>query len=62
MRGKDEVDVTLRYPEEAQRDVETLLKLEIPVRAAGWCRLPVSRVWRRRRVPRPSGARMATVS
>lgn len=29
-RGKEEVDVTIRYPEKAQRDEETLMQLEIP--------------------------------
>jgi len=29
-RGKEEVDVTIRYPESAQRDTDTLMHLEIP--------------------------------
>ncbi len=29
-RGKKEIDVTIRYPIEAQRDIDTLMKLEIP--------------------------------
>ena len=29
-RGKEEVDVTIRYPEAAQRDSDTLMHLEIP--------------------------------
>jgi len=29
-RGKEEIDVTIRYPEQAQRDLDTLMKLEIP--------------------------------
>ncbi len=29
-RGKEEIDVTIRYPEQAQRNIETLMQLEIP--------------------------------
>ncbi|MDQ6981867.1 MAG: efflux RND transporter permease subunit [Mariprofundus sp.] len=29
-RGKEEIDVTIRYPDQAQRDLDTLMKLEIP--------------------------------
>ena len=34
-RGKEEIDVTIRYPEAAQRDINTLMKLEIPNKRGG---------------------------
>jgi len=34
-RGKKEIDVTIRYPIEAQRDINTLMKLEIPNNRGG---------------------------
>lgn len=34
-RGKEEVDVTIRYPEPVQHDLQTLLKLEIPNQRGG---------------------------
>jgi len=34
-RGKEEVDVTIRYPEAAQQDPNTLLQLEIPNQRGG---------------------------
>ncbi len=34
-RGKEEIDVTIRYPEQAQRDLGTLMKLEIPNKQGG---------------------------
>ncbi|MDQ7000377.1 MAG: efflux RND transporter permease subunit [Mariprofundus sp.] len=34
-RGKEEIDVTIRYPEEAQRDIHTLMNLEIPNKRGG---------------------------
>jgi len=34
-RGKEEIDVTIRYPEKAQRDINTLMKLEIPNKKGG---------------------------
>jgi len=34
-RGKEEIDVTIRYPEQAQRNIDTLMKLEIPNKSGG---------------------------
>jgi len=34
-RGKEEINVTLRYPERAQRDIKTLMQLEIPNKKGG---------------------------
>jgi len=34
-RGKEEIDVTIRYPEQAQRDIHTLMNLEIPNKRGG---------------------------
>jgi multidrug efflux pump subunit AcrB len=34
-RGKKEIDVTIRYPEKAQRDIKTLMQLEIPNKRGG---------------------------
>jgi len=34
-RGKEEVNVTIRYPEQAQRDINTLMQLEIPNKRGG---------------------------
>ncbi len=34
-RGKEEIDVTIRYPEKAQHDIKTLMKLEIPNKKGG---------------------------
>ncbi len=34
-RGKEEIDVTIRYPEQAQRDIHTLMNLEIPNKHGG---------------------------
>ncbi len=41
-RGREEVDVTIRFPEDAQRDRETLLKLEVPNRMGGL--VPLGRI------------------
>lgn len=41
-QGKDEVDVTVRYPEKAQHDINTLMELEIPNMRGGL--IPLSRV------------------
>jgi len=41
-RGKEEVDVTIRYPEAAQQDPNTLLQLEIPNQRGGL--VPLSRI------------------
>jgi len=41
-RGKEEIDVTIRYPEKAQRDLNTLMQLEIPNLKGGL--IPLSRV------------------
>jgi len=41
-RGKEEIDVTIRYPEQAQRDIDTLMKLEIPNNRGGL--LPLFRI------------------
>jgi len=43
-RGKEEVDVTIRYPEAAQHDLQSLLRLEIPNRRGGL--IPLARVAR----------------
>ncbi|MFQ5344826.1 MAG: efflux RND transporter permease subunit [Mariprofundus sp.] len=34
-RGKEEIDVTIRYPEQAQHDLKTLMNLEIPNKHGG---------------------------
>ncbi len=34
-RGKEEIDVTIRYPEQAQHDLDTLMHLEIPNKRGG---------------------------
>jgi len=34
-RGKEEINVTIRYPEQAQRDIHTLMNLEIPNKSGG---------------------------
>ena len=34
-RGKEEIDVSIRYPEKAQRDINTLMQLEIPNKKGG---------------------------
>ena len=41
-RGKEEVDITIRYPESAQRDINTLMNLEIPNRRGGL--IPLHRI------------------
>lgn len=41
-RGKEEIDVTIRYPEEAQHDINTLMKLEIPNQRGGL--IPLHRI------------------
>ncbi|NWF36210.1 efflux RND transporter permease subunit [Mariprofundus sp. KV] len=41
-RGKEEIDVTIRYPEQAQRDINTLMKLEIPNQRGGL--IPLHRI------------------
>jgi len=41
-RGKEEINVTIRYPEQAQRDIDTLMKLEIPNNRGGL--LPLFRI------------------
>jgi len=43
-RGKEEVDVTLRYPESAHRDIKTLMSLAIPNKSGGM--VPLSRIAR----------------
>jgi len=40
--GKEETDITIRYPEEAQRDINTLMQLEIPNQRNGL--IPLFRV------------------
>ncbi|PCI45596.1 MAG: hypothetical protein COB41_01175 [Proteobacteria bacterium] len=40
--GKEEIDVTIRYPESAQRDIKTLMQLEIPNQRNGL--IPLFRV------------------
>ncbi len=40
--GKEETDVTIRYPEDAQRDIKTLMQLEIPNQRNGL--IPLSRI------------------
>ena len=34
-RGKEEIDVTIRYPDRAQHDINTLMNLEIPNKTGG---------------------------
>jgi len=41
-RGKEEVNVTIRYPEQAQRDIHTLMQLEIPNKRGGL--VPLNRI------------------
>ncbi|MFQ5469079.1 MAG: efflux RND transporter permease subunit [Gammaproteobacteria bacterium] len=41
-RGKEEIDVTIRYPEEAQQDINTLMNIEIPNRRGGL--VPMNRI------------------
>ena len=41
-RGKEEIDVTIRYPESAQHDVSTLMQLEIPNKKGGL--IPLHRI------------------
>jgi len=41
-RGKEEVDVTIRYPEQAQHDIKTLMQLEIPNMRGGL--IPLGRI------------------
>lgn len=41
-RGKEEVDVTIRYPESAQHDYDTLMQLEIPNARGGL--VPLGRI------------------
>jgi len=41
-RGKEEIDVTIRYPEAAQRDIKTLMQLEIPNKKGGL--VPLSKI------------------
>ncbi len=41
-RGKEEVDVTIRYPEQAQHDINTLMQLEIPNMRGGL--IPLGRI------------------
>ncbi len=66
MRGKDEVDVTIRYPEDAQRDMQALLKLEIPGARGGL--VPLGRIVHLEETPgttairRKNGERIVTVS
>ena len=41
-RGKEEIDVSIRYPEKAQRDIKTLMQLEIPNKRGGL--VPLSKI------------------
>ncbi len=41
-RGKEEIDVTIRYPESAQHDINTLMQLEIPNKKGGL--IPLHRI------------------
>ena len=43
-RGKEEIDVTIRYPEEAQNNIKTLMQLEIPNKKGGL--VPLSKIAR----------------
>ena len=43
-RGKEEIDVSIRYPEKAQHDIDTLMHLEIPNRNGGL--VPLHRIAR----------------
>ncbi len=54
-RGKEEVDVTVRYPEQAQRDIDTLMQLEIPNRRGGL--VPLFRIAHIERQPGTSSIR-----
>lgn len=66
IRGKDEVDVTIRYPEAAQRDAQTLMNLQIPGARGGL--VPLHRIARLVESPgttairRKDGDRVVTVS
>jgi len=48
-RGKEEVDVTIRYAEAARHDIATLMNLEIPNRTGGL--VPLSRIARLQELP-----------
>lgn len=41
-RGKEEIDVTIRYPEAAQHNIDTLMQLEIPNKRGGL--VPLNRI------------------
>lgn len=66
IRGRDEMDITLRFPEEAGRDPRTLLDLEVPAARGGL--VPLRRIVRLEEAPgvtvirHDSGERIVTVS
>lgn len=66
IRGKDEVDVTLRFPDAAQRDIDALLAIGIPAKGGGL--VPLGRIAHVEEAPgaiavrRKDGDRVVTVT